>query len=296
MAFTVGHMADEDASSPTSAGATPSAADVARIESLVRRLDEMEAEVRRLAIRLDDTAAAQPVLDEPPAATLQVARPSAPVLHLALPNYLAMTLTQVDDLLLRRDVALHEGDYDAIRALDERISGLACAGLTRASDDLEVPSDMVIGPQHVRFLRRESTNDLDTGGLSVDEFREREIALLRMIGLSNDLATSHVDQSLNLVRTNDIVMRSRLDLLKAVRDAASGACRSHDVIIESRQTREKNRRRRLTLKRWAVALGGATIVAADMAGDALGGLGFLTAASATLGGGAAGAAANLIEE
>jgi hypothetical protein len=99
-----------------------------------------------------------------------------------------------------------------------------------------------------------------------------------------------------MVRTKDVTIRNQLDLHKAVRDAATGACRAYDVIIESRQTREKNRLRRLILKRWAVALGSVTIVAADAAGDALGGMGFLTAASATLGAGAAGATANLIED
>jgi hypothetical protein len=290
-------MENDEAVSPTSPGAALSAAAGARIESLARRVEEMEAEVRRLAIRLGgNSAVASPAVDQPVRATPPTARPADPVMHMALPNYLTMTLTQVEELLLRRDVALHDGDDDALAALDERISGLTCVGLTRASDDIDLPRDMVIGPEHMRFLREDSTPTNDNAGLSVAEFREREIALLRLIGLSNDLARTHVDQALRMVRTKEVTVRDQLDVRIAVRDAATGACRAHDAILESRRTREKNRRQRLIHKRWAVALGGVTIVAADAAGDALGGMGFFTAASATLGAGAAGAAANLIED
>jgi hypothetical protein len=168
-------------------------------------------------------------------------------------------------------------------------------GLTRANEDLDLPSDLEIGPQHMEFLRGQPDSNDNTFQMSVNQFREREVALLQMIGLSHDLAAKHVDEALKTVRTNNFTIRSKSDLYTALRDAAAAACRTHDEILESRRTREKGRQRRLTLRRLAVAFGGAVIVAADAAGDALGGFGLLTAASATLGAGAAGATANLIE-
>lgn len=222
--------------------------------------------------------------------------------RLPLPAYLAAVLTQADEALIARDVALHAGDEDVARDREERVAGLLCVALTRAADEFRMPPGMQVGSDHARFLRGEQS-PADVVGLTLDQFREQELHLLRLVGLSQGLAVTHLDAAFAAVLTGaDASMAGRpgapvssvAGVYDAFEAAAEAACATHQAMVRKRRAAEDRRWRSKVARRCVLAAGGVLIVVANAAA-----LPFITpfgaAASAALGGGAAGAAANLIE-
>jgi len=267
----------------------------AEFDALSRRVDAMEIEARRLATSpeaADDRIAA---LDrEQRASRVQAPAVSlaSPLLHMGLPAYLAASLSQVEDALLHRDVALQAGDDDIARGLEEQAAGLACVALTRAADDLQMPPDVKLKRSYSNFLR---TGVPGPQMPDMARFHDQEVHLLRLIGLSQELAVKHVDGALDAFRRSTISIRTEQDVRKALQTGADAACSTHELLVQARRVAEGTRRRRRRLRRVLVALGGAAIAVADPLAIPLIGP-VAVGISVVLGAGAAGAAANVFED
>jgi len=217
-----------------------------------------------------------------------------PLLHMGLAAYLAASLSQVEDALLNRDVALHAGDDDIARDLEERAAGLACVALTRATDEFQVPADVSMEQSYSNFLRTRGTQE-PIPGVTMDEFRTKEIHLLRLAGLSQELAARHFDGALDAFRLSPISIRSAEELQQALEAGAYAACGTHELLVRARRAAEGTRRRRRRLRRVLTALGGTVItVANSLAVPLIGPV--AVGVSMVLGAGAAGAAANIFED
>jgi len=217
-----------------------------------------------------------------------------PLLHMGLAAYLAASLSQVEDALLNRDVAMHAGDDDIARDLEERAAGLACVALTRAADEFQFPADVSMEQSYSNFLR---TGDTQAPGpvVTMDTFRTQEIHLLRLAGLSQELAARHFDGALDAFRLSPISIHSAEELQKALEAGANAACGTHELLVQSRRAAEGARRRRRRLRRVLTALGGTAITVADSLAVPLIGP-VAVGISMVLGAGAAGAAANIFED
>jgi hypothetical protein len=214
-----------------------------------------------------------------------------PLLHMGLAAYLAASLSQVEDALLNRDVALHAGDDDNARDLEERAAGLACVALTRATDEFQVPAAVSMEQSYSNFLRTQEP----IPGVTMDEFRTKEIHLLRLAGLSQELAARHFDGALDAFRLSPISIRSAEELQQALEAGAYAACGTHELLVRARRAAEGTRRRRRRLRRVLTALGGTVItVANSLAVPLIGPV--AVGVSMVLGAGAAGAAANIFED
>jgi hypothetical protein len=214
-----------------------------------------------------------------------------PLLHMGLAAYLAASLSQVEDALLHRDVALHAGDDDIARDLEERAAGLACVALTRATDEFQIPPDVAMEQSYGNFLR--------TGGglpqVTMATFHTQEIHLLRLAGLSQELAAKHVDGALEAFLLSPVSISTAEELQKALDAGANAACGTHELLVRARRAAEGARRRRRRLRRVLTALGGTAIVVANSLAVPLIGP-VAVGVSLVLGGGAAGAAANVFED
>lgn len=217
-----------------------------------------------------------------------------PLLHMGLAAYLAASLSQVEDALLNRDVALHAGDGDIARELEERAAGLACVALTRATDEFQIPADVSMEQSYSNFLRTGDTQAL-VPEVTMDKFRTQEIHLLRLAGLSQELAARHFDGALGAFRLSPISIRSAEELQMALEAGANAACGTHQLLVQARRADEGARRRRRRLRRVLTALGGTVItVANSLAVPLIGPV--AVGVSLVLGAGAAGAAANVFED
>jgi hypothetical protein len=203
-------------------------------------------------------------------------------------------LSQAEDALLNRDVALHAGDDNIARDLEERAAGLACVALTRAADEFQFPTNVSVTQAHNDFLRS-GDNQEPIPGVKMDRFRTQEIHLLRLAGLSEELAARHFDGALDVFRLSPISIRSTEDVQQALEAGANAACSTHELLVRNRRAAEVGRRRRRRLRRVLIALGGTVITVANslaiplIGSDAVG-------VSMVLGAGAAGAVANIFED
>lgn len=217
-----------------------------------------------------------------------------PLLHMGLAAYLAASLSQVEDALLHRDVALHAGDDNIARDLEERAAGLACVALTRATDEFQIPPDVSMDQSYGNFLRMgESPSPIPQ--VTMATFHTQEVHLLRLAGLSQELAARHVDGALEAFRLSPISICSGEELQKALEAGANAACGTHELLVRARRAAEGTRRRRRRLRRVLTALGGTLItVANSLAVPLIGPV--AVGVSMVLGAGAAGAAANIFED
>ncbi len=213
---------------------------------------------------------------------------------MGLPAYMATSLSQVEDALLHRDVALHAGDDDIARDLEERAAGLACVALTRATDGLWIPPDVPMDQSYGNFLRvRDSPSPVP--GIEMATFLNYEVHLLRLAGLSQELAAKHVDGALEAFRASNISICSAEDVQKALKAGADAACGTHELLAQGRRATEGSRRRMRRLRRVLVTLGGTIITVANTLAVPLIGP-VAVGVSMVLGAGAAGAAANVFED
>jgi hypothetical protein len=126
-------------------------------------------------------------------------------------------------------------------------------------------------------------------------FHTQEVHLLRLAGLSQELAVKHVDGALEAFRLSPISICSVEDLQKALEAGANAACGTQELLVRARRAAEETRRRRRRLRRVLTALGGTVIaVANSLAVPLIGPV--AVGVSMVLGAGAAGAAANIFED
>lgn len=285
-------MPDNDITSGAPAAPWPS---LAEFDVLASRVDTIESQVRRLTTPLQVAGTRRGATQD---RDQQASDPrseavflASPLLHIGLPAYMAASLTQVEDALLHRDVALHTGDGDRARDLEERAAGLACVALTRARDDFQMPSGVQLDNSYSSFLYTGQRPDL-----AMPVFRDQELHLLQLAGLSQELAAKHFDDALEAFRLSTAIsIGAEPDVRKSLTAAADAACATHELLVRDRRRAEATRRRRRRLRRVLVALGGAVIavsnpLAVPLIGPVAVGI------SVVLGAGAAGAAANVFED
>ncbi|MEV6641087.1 hypothetical protein [Amycolatopsis sp. NPDC051371] len=209
---------------------------------------------------------------------------------MSLPTYLAAILTQVEEASIQRDVALLAGEDQLAGQLEEQIAGRACIALTRARDELHIPY-IKISLEDNDFIR----NGGGVPGITMDKFIDTERHVLQLVGLTEDLASKHVDLAFETFKATRTVIRNEADVLTALTAGAEAACAIHRSLVEARRAAEVGRRRRRRLLRILVALGGAVIAVANpLAAPLIGPL--IVPLSVALGSGAAGAVANLVED
>jgi hypothetical protein len=221
---------------------------------------------------------------------------------MSLPAYMAVSLMQAEDALLHREVALHAGDDDVARDLEERAGGLACVALTRATDELQVPVGVLIDQSYSTLIDQSYSTLLRIGQvtptlaqLDMPTFRDQEIHLLRLVGLSQELAAKHYDEAFETFRLSTISIGTEDEARKALKAAADAACTTHELLARGRRVAEAARRRRRRLRNVLVALGGAVIAVANpLAVPLIGPV--AVGVSVVLGSGAAGAAADVFED
>jgi hypothetical protein len=265
----------------------------AEFDALSSRLNALETETRRIATFSAETGDRTATLDpgqEDTRSRSGVVSLANPLLHMGLPAYMAASLAQVEDALLHRDVALHVGDNDIARDFEEQAAGLACVALTRAADELQVPADVPMGQSYSNFLRTGQGEPLD-----MLTFRDQEVHLLRLTGLSQDLAVKHFETALETFRLSNISIATEEDARKALKAGADAACATHELLAQARRTAVATRRRRQRLRRVLVALGGAVIAVANPLAIPLIGP-VAVGVSVVLGSGAAGAVAAVFED
>jgi hypothetical protein len=265
----------------------------AEFDALTSRVDAMEISARRPATSPEAAADRVATLDRDQRASRarsSVVTIANPLLHMGLPTYMATSLTQVEDALLHRDIALHAGDDDIARDLEERAAGLACIALTRAADDLQFPPDVPMDQPYIDFLH---------GGeglqLEMSTFADQEVHLLGLVGLSRELAVKHFDAALDAFRLSTLAISTEEDVRTALKAGADTACSLHELLAQGRRAAEGTRRRRRRLRRVLVALGGGVIAVANSFAVPLIGP-VAVGVSMVLGSGAAGAAANVFED
>jgi hypothetical protein len=283
---------DNDVPNVAPVGPPPSRAE---FDALSRRVNAIETEARRMATysaeRGDNTTAFDPgQLDtRPDSGVVSLANP---LLHMSLPAYMAASLEQVEDALLHRDVALHAGEDDIARGFEEQAAGLACVALTRATDELQMPAEVPIKQSYSNFLRIGQDQSLN---IDMAVFRDQEVHLLRLTGLSQQLAVKHLEAAFEAFRLSTISIATEEDARRALKAGADAACATHQLLAQERRAVVATRRRRRRLRRVLVALGGAVIAVANPLAIPLIGP-VAVGISVVLGSGAAGAAASVFED
>lgn len=284
----------DDVTYAASPGPLPSRAE---FDALTSRIDAIEAAAKRPAPASEATGDRTAALDNDQRqsrsrrGTVSIADP---LLHMSLPAYMAVSLMQAEDALLHREVALHAGDDDVARDLEERAAGLACVALTRATDELQVPAGVLVDQSYSTLLRIGQVTPT-LAQLDMPTFRDQEIHLLRLVGLSQELAAKHYDEAFETFRLSTISIGTEDEARKALKAAADAACTTHELLARGRRVAEAARRRRRRLRNVLVALGGAVIAVANpLAVPLIGPV--AVGVSVVLGSGAAGAAADVFED
>lgn len=281
-------MSDNDVTSGAPGGPPPSRAE---FDALAGRVNAMDTAARDPARSGGSPTALDPVQRD--AGSRSGAIPLAsPLLYMSLPAYVAASLAQAENALLHRDVALQAGDEDVARDFEEQAAGLACVALTRAADELQIPAEVLADQSHGDFLR---TGLSTPPHVDMLQFRDQEIHLLRLVGLSQELAIKHLEASFDAFRLSTISIVTAEDARKGLRAGADAACATQELLTQSRRTAVAIRRRRLRLRRVLVALGGAVIAVANPLAIPLIGP-VAVGASVVLGSGAAGAVASVFED
>jgi hypothetical protein len=285
-------MSDNDVTSAAPAGPPPSRAE---FDALARRVNAMDTAARGSVAYSVRSGSSPTALDPvqrdagPRSGAISLA---SPLLYMSLPAYVAASLAQAENALLHRDVALQAGDEDIARDCEEQAAGLACIALTRAADELQIPSEVLADQSHGDFLR---TGLSAPPNINMSQFREQEIHLLRLVGLSQELAIKHLEASFDAFRESTISIVTVEDVRKGLRAGADAACATQELLMQSRRAAVAIRRRRLRLRRVLVALGGAVIAVANPLAIPLIGPAAV-GASVVLGSGAAGAVAGVFED
>ena len=285
-------MPDNEVTNGGRIGPPPSRSE---FDALCTRVNAMETAARRMtsySAEGGENAAAFGPAGQDTHPRSELAPLASPLLHMSLPACLSASLTQVEDALLHRDVALHAGDIDSVRGFEEQAAGLACVALTRAADELEMPADVPIEQSYGDFLLK---GQGPPPNMAMTEFRNKEVHLLRLTGLSQELAVKHFDAALEVFRLSAISIVTEEDARRAIKAGADAACATHEFLAQERRMAAASRRRRRRLRRILVALGGGVIAVANPLAVPLIGpvaVGF----SVVLGSGAAGAVASVFED
>lgn len=215
---------------------------------------------------------------------------------------LSHALVELETLIVREEAARLAGQDRQATELAIYGQALACVRLDRAIEGLALPSNVEqhlheYGDDVMQFLKNGtvSTQLNEASGNShpaLDQFRDTEVALLRLAGLGAQLADLHYDSALTSYREAQPTDCDAERQLKAARDAV---CEAAETAAMEELLRNQTAHRRRILRLTSTVLGGTLLAAANGLG-ALTGVGVpIAAASAALGGGAAGGVVELLE-
>jgi hypothetical protein len=219
---------------------------------------------------------------------------------------IAYALVQLEGLIIQRDIASRNGDASVVARIDENAAALACVTMDRALEELAIPDsfDLDLPSNTDAFLRgkepilnsgpSQAPVASDVYDLNWGTFTEKETALLRLAGLSDKLAKSHVQGAVENYRRNTNQSINALSLRMEFAAARDAVCATHDELRAARHQKEQRMRRRKRIRLLSSILGGTLLASANAAAGGIL-LPPLIAASAVLGGGAAGAVVNLVE-
>jgi hypothetical protein len=285
-------VSDNDVANTAPAGPPPSREE---FDALFRRVNAMESAARGIAAYSAESRGDMTAFDSVQQGTSPRSRVvplGNPLLYMSLPAYVAASLAQVENALLHRDVALQAGDEDIARDLEEQAAGLACVALARATDEVQIPAEVLTDQSYSDFLR---TGLSPSPTMNMTQFRDQEIHLLRLAGLSQELAYKHLEAAFDAFRLSTISIVTVEDVRKALRAGADAACATQEFLVQGRRAAVATRQRRRRLRRVLVALGGAVIAVANPLAIPLIGP-VAVGASVVLGSGATGAAASVFED
>lgn len=205
---------------------------------------------------------------------------------------LARDLTRIEDQLAEVDRLAAVDDGRGAAKARVAAATLACKAFARVCDDADFRQRMMELQVHTVPLPLDEAS-LSSLATQFSDFRNAEVAVLELVGLTRELAEKHVDAAIEASKATDRLPHSAgriqlLDDLRALRDAT---CQGADILALGvrRETSRARWRKILTY-----GLGGTVIVAANGLGTALLGPAG-AAASQAIGSAAVGVAATLLD-
>ena len=210
----------------------------------------------------------------------------------SLPNYLGGMVLEAQSTLLSYDISARAGDTDQASHWAERTAGLVCLGLERMLDEFDFPA--LEPEQELALLRGLRESKPQQGwGRDFDRFRDQEVALLQLVGLSQDLARREFDELTHLYRGAGVQAGGVEDRFDSARRAV---CQLHSRLATDRQRSAQRQRGRRRLEFGRYCPGWRNVVSRKrcVRFQLITPVG--AAASAWLGAGAAGAVVNLVND
>jgi hypothetical protein len=219
------------------------------------------------------------------------------VSQMSTPAWLASVLTEVELLVVERNVLLRSGDDDKALRVAARAVGLSCTALERTVQELELPEEVLEehAPRARDFLHSDPGEPDAATSLTLKRFVAQEKALLHLAGLSRELADRHVASALDTYRRSSRGAATSTRMVLAELEAGRVAvCQAHSALLEQINAKAKGQRRSRWMRLATFTLGGTLITVVNTAAVPL-----ITplgmAASIALGSGAAGAVATAVE-
>lgn len=247
-------------------GDAATAAELERLRTLVRTLQQEQVEL--LAARADALQAENTRIRSE-VSTAPFSSQQAPATERAVPPYIARALIAVESDLADMETFTAVGNDNAAAQAKVAAATRTCLTLQRLCDDDAFHSTLMTMQEHAQEMGATVASHVH-GSTDSGTFRDVEVQLLELIGLSRALAERHVDSAIAaydgtpaeaLARIQN-PMRFLADL-RSIRDAS---CELKDVLslgVRRQQSRTKWR------KILTFGLGGTAIVAANALGTAI---------------------------
>ena len=177
---------------------------------------------------------------------------------------LARDLVAVEDHLAEMEQFAAVGNAEAAAMAKVAAATRACGAFRRLCDDPDFRQLLMEMPQHAAKLADRNLTMLPDQNVAAGSFRDVEMTLLELIGLTRPLAYKHVDAALEAFRADPsgAVDRTQnparlLDDLRTLRDAT---CQSADLLAMGvRRDASRSRWRKIL----TYGLGGTVIIAAN---------------------------------
>ncbi|NAZ87298.1 hypothetical protein [Kineococcus indalonis] len=223
-----------------------------------------------------------------PSAVLAEARPPHSVTRLA------RDLVAVEEHLAEMDRCAGLGDLHGAGLAKQAAARRTCRALGLLCDDADFRELLMAMPERARQAQDPVGGVPDPAELHgpLGTFRDTEVALLQLVGLSRALADRHVDAAIAAFTESPQAwtrMQDPAALLRDLRTLRDATCTSADMLAAGVQREASRARWRKIL---TYGMGGCLLIAADGAAELLLGVP-MTALSEAVGGAAVGVAAPL---
>jgi hypothetical protein len=287
---------DDDQPPSVTEPAAPRPENLNALRAQVNALESEQAELlEKLALSLEVENARLRMMDPINAPSFEDSQaPNGPI----SPAYLARALTKVEDLVSEMEASIAIGDQAAAANSKVKAASVACQVLRQLSEDDEfrdvlmtMQSETVVHQQEIPAYLRGEAPVTSPGNRP---FRDVEVSLLRIAGLTEQLAQKHVDNAIAMFDAEPTRALDRMTnpmiLLRDLKSLQEATCQSADLLSQGlRQQRSRQR----WVKILTFGVGGTLIVAANAAGTALlGPVGIAT--SGAIGSAAIGAGVQLL--